>query len=188
MAKRPTSEMWLAARQQWEADPKENFETIGRSLGVSRVASSKRASKEGWARPQNLRQIVERAQLQADVKVSPKPLEVSDVTGKTTEQAAVDIRADVLKTHRQDWHEHRSVFTLLAIADDLDAGKKAKISADMLIVRQKGERAAYGLDDSEAAGKTVEREMSDLEIAHRLAYILQCARDRQDAERALSSA
>lgn len=71
MPKRPTSEMWLAARQQWEANPKENFETIGKSLGVSRVAASKRAAKEGWARPQNLRQILERAQLRADVKVSP---------------------------------------------------------------------------------------------------------------------
>lgn len=138
--------MWLAARQRWEADPRANFETIGKEMGVSRVAVSKHADKEGWARAKNLRQINERAHLEADVKVTPKLSDVSDVTGKTTEQAAVDVRSDLLVSHRGDWVSHRELFPIADIKADFESGKKAKISAEMLAIRQKGERAAYGLD------------------------------------------
>lgn len=182
MAKRPTADVWLSARQQWEADPTHTFESIAKIVGVSRVAVSKRASpeQEGWSRPQSLRQIVEKAQIQADAKVTPKLRDVSAVTGKSTEQAAVDVRADLLESHRKDWMSHRKLFTLDKISADFDEGKKAKISAEMTLLRQKGERQAYGLDDG-AAGQEADgrRELSEVERATRLAALLVTLKARQ---------
>lgn len=153
MSKRPSQEAWAEARTRWEADPKENFETIGQAMGVSRVAVSKRAAKEGWERVKTLRQIVQKAQLQAD-KVSAKVSEVSGAPLKSAAELAVDVRSDVLERHRADWAEHRKFFGLDEIKEDFDNGKKAKISAEMLLIRQKGERAAYGLDEESKGGET----------------------------------
>lgn len=150
---RPTADAWADARRRWEADPKENFETIGKSLGVSRVAASKRAAKEGWERVQSLRQIVEKAQLQADSKVTAKLSQVTEEERKeATVAQAINKRADVLVQHRGDWEEHRELFPLTEIKQDFEVGKQAKISAEMLMIRQKGERAAYGLDTEEDPG------------------------------------
>jgi hypothetical protein len=129
-----------------------------------------------------LRQIVEKAQLQADAKVTPKLRDVSQVTGKSTEQAAVDVRADLLEAHRTDWKRHRELFTLDKISADFDEGKKAKISAEMTLLRQKGERQAYGLDDG-AAGPEADgrRELSEVERASRIASIMERARKAREA-------
>lgn len=152
MAKRPSTDTWLAAKQCWEADPTHTFESIAKWMGaqgspVSRVAVSKRAAKEEWARPKNLAQINEQAQLQADTKVSPKQEHVSGETSKkAVEQAAVQVRAAVLELQRGDWKSHREKFSLEAVAEDFEKGKQAKISAEMLAIRHRGEREAYGME------------------------------------------
>lgn len=169
---RPTKDRWLEARERWESNPTETFESISKWVGVSRVAVSKRADKEGWKRPTNLRQIVEKAHLQADAKVTPKLSLVTAETAKRTEQTAVDVRADVLEVHRSEWARHRELFTLEDIQEDFDNGRKAKISAEMLLLRQKGERAAYGLDAIELGDAGSGRELSDVERAAKLAAIL----------------
>ena len=163
---RPTKEAWQAARQRWEADPGETFESVSKTLDVSRVAVSKKAAAEGWERVQSLRKIVEKAHLQAD-KVSVKLSQVTSGPPKTTVSAAIDIRADLLERHRADWSQHRGLFTLAGIKKDFDAGKKAKISAEMLTLRQKGERAAYGLDVAEPAKSDFDG-MDDAEIDKRI--------------------
>ncbi len=154
MAARPTQDAWLAARQRWESDPTETFESISKVVKVSRVAVSKKADKEGWQRPVSLHEINQKAQLQADLKVarrvSPERREVTAVTGKSNEQAAVDVRVRVIETHRADWWLHRDLFPLDKIAEDFEVGKQAKISAEMLMIRQKGERDAYGLSQVDA--------------------------------------
>lgn len=145
---RLNKDQWAKARELWESDPTANFETIAGLFGVSRVAVSKRAAGEGWEKVQPLASINEAAQLRADAKVSGETDKVSGETRKrATVEAAIDVRADVLERHRADWASHRKHFSLDAIAEEFENGKKAKISAEMLLLRQKGERAAYGLDD-----------------------------------------
>lgn len=159
MSKRPSQEAWAEARARWEADPKESFESIAQWLGVTRAAVSRKAKAAPvWEKVKSLRKIVEQAHLQAD-KVSAAGQKVSDGTSKSPVAAAVDIRSDVLERHRADWDQHRKLFGLSAIADDFEAGKKAKISAEMLLLRQKGESAAYGLD---APDTDTDQEMSEL--------------------------
>jgi hypothetical protein len=160
---RLSRDQWQEARIAWEADPKATFESIGVGYGTSRVAVSKQAAKNDWQKVRPLASINEAAHLRADArtveknkpnasgevtpKLSPDP-EVAPRNSKmATVQQAVNVRADIVERHRADWDEHRRHFELGTIAEDFEQGKKAKISAEMLLLRQKGERAAYGLDD-----------------------------------------
>lgn len=145
---RLNADQWQDARQAWEADPTLTFESLAEKLGLSRQAVSKKAKGDGWTKVGSLRKVAERAQLKADGKVA----QVAGATGKkdqeATFEASVEIRADVIDRHRSDWAEHRKLFTLSEIKKEFEAGKQAKISAEMLAIRQKGERAAYGLEDA----------------------------------------
>ena len=125
------------------------FSELGAELGCSHAAISQRAKKEGWQRLPDMKSIADRAQFKADARESAKLTGVTYSVSckKHTREAAEDIRADVIERHRTDWARHRNLFGLDAIAADFDTGKSAKISAEMLAIRQKGERAAYGLDD-----------------------------------------
>lgn len=154
---RLTADQWIEARQKWEADPSLTFEALAEQLGLTRQAVSKKANANGWAKVGALRQVVEKAQFKADAKVAQVASEAGQVAGATTKkdqratfEASVEIRADVIDRHRSDWAEHRKNFKISEIKDDFENGKKAKISAEMLLIRQKGERAAYGLEDNGA--------------------------------------
>lgn len=147
---RLTASQWLEARQKWEADPSLTFESLADKLGLSRQAVSKRANAEGWAKVGALRQAAEKAQFKADGKVAQVAGATSKKDAAATFEASVEIRADVIDRHRVDWAEHRKNFAIAEIKEDFENGKKAKISAEMLLIRQKGERAAYGLEDNNA--------------------------------------
>ena len=127
------------------------FEGLADRVKLSRQAVSKRAATEGWSKVGSLRQASERAQFKADGKVA----QVAGATTKkdvaATFEASIEIRADVIDRHRVDWAEHRKSFAVADVKKDFENGKKAKISAEMLLIRHKGERAAYGLDDAAAA-------------------------------------
>jgi len=141
---RLTPDQWAAARVKWEADPVLTFAEMGRALGVSEAAVRQRAKAESWMKVGVMRGIVERAHIKADAKLRPNFEGEVQKAGAMT--AAEDIRADVIERHRADWAEHRTHFGIADIAADFDVGKRAKISAEMLKIRQQGEREAYGLD------------------------------------------
>lgn len=148
MAKRLSKDDWEAARIAWESDLTQTDESIAQKIGMSKAAVVKRRTREGWCRAGALQNIQQRAQLSADLRSN---LGVTEGYIKSDSiNAAVEIRADVLDRHRADWAEHRQHFTLGAIAADFELGKSAKITAEMLKIRQEGERKAYGLDDSQA--------------------------------------
>jgi hypothetical protein len=171
MAKRPSQDAWETARRTWESDPKQTFESIAQDMGVSRVAVSKRANRadDPWSRPQNMREIVDKAQRRADArevaaKVSAEAAKVAVETRKeSVAEEATELRANVLERHRADWSEHRRLFTLAEIKADFEAGKSAKISAEMLTLRQKGERAAYGIEDAAPANPMESMSIEELE-------------------------
>ncbi len=148
---RLTPEQWAAARAKWEADAALSHADIAADLGVSRQAVAKRAAAEGWARAPELADLAKRAHLKADRRqvaglVAGPVDSATEKSTLATREAAEDIRADVIERHRADWAEHRTHFRIADIAEDFDLGKRAKISAEMLKIRQQGEREAYGLD------------------------------------------
>ena len=63
----------------------------------------------------------------------------------------------MVETHQGEWERHRTLFAIDAIKADFDLGKSAKISAERLMIRHKGERAAYGLDEGKSEAEIVIR-------------------------------
>lgn len=169
MTKRASKDEWEAARQRWEADATLNFTDLSATLGVSKQAVAHRANKEGWQRVGAMQNMSQRAQLMADkrqlVSDNKIPLNVQRSAGVI--DAATEIRASLLERHRKDWEEHRERFPLEDLAGgkevtdpktgektktkgDFEQAKCAKITSEMISIRQQGERKAYGLDEPAA--------------------------------------
>lgn len=156
--RRMTVEEWQEVRARWEADPRDGYTWVVRemNLSVSDVSVFKRARKETWAKKASLKTIVERAQSKADEQGSQR---VSGDRLPLTNSVAVDLRANVIDKHRQEWQEHREQFALesiVAIDPETskttvsDGGEKlarvAKTVAETIKTRQQGERDAWGLN------------------------------------------
>lgn len=145
--KRMTPDEWADVRAKWEGDPRDGYTWVVNemNLSVSDVAVLKRARNEGWAKKASLKTIVERAQTKADEKVSRK---VSGKVSPLTESDAVDLRADVIEKHREEWGEHRTTFPMSGMLgeDGLGVARVAKTVAEAIKIRQEGERKAWGLD------------------------------------------
>lgn len=137
---------WTGARQAWEMSQAATDTSVAAEFGVSRQAVSLKRQAEGWQKVGALATVTQRAQLAADKINLAQDLAANPKKAEALE-TAVDIRADLLGQHRSEWSEHRKLFPLANIRDDFNAGKSAKISAEMLRIRQDGERRAYGISD-----------------------------------------
>lgn len=160
MAKRLTKDDWSEARILWETDTTVNDSFIAEKYGISQQAVTKKRKSDNWQRVGAMQNIGQRAQFMADGKLC----EVVQHNQKASiVDSAVEIRADVIDRHRGDWAEHRKHFTVAAISSNFELGKSAKITAEMLKIRQEGERKAYGLDDvTNAPSTSIADAMADL--------------------------
>ena len=143
MAKRLSKDEWATARVMWESDQSATDTSVAGVFGVSKQAVEQQRKKNNWQKVGAIQNVSERAQFAAD-NLSKLGL---DKQKASSIDSAVEIRADVIDRHRGDWAEHRKHFTVVAISSDFELGKSAKITAEMLKIRQEGERKAYGLDD-----------------------------------------
>jgi hypothetical protein len=130
-----TRQQWQQARVEWESNPDLTITELARRYNVARNTVAERKQKEGWRK----------AGIDDCKKNGPLPQSV---------QLYADNVERLLECHRQEWEEHRSLFDLGAIAMNFELGKTAKISAEMLAIRQKAEREAWGLNERE--GETQE--------------------------------
>ena len=140
---RLTADQWAIIRAEREAGA--SFGDLAARFGVSKAAVSKASKREGWGDGSDVGEIIRR-------KVTEKVTGV--VTAETARHkaeiidAAAEKGAEVIRLQRDDWERHRNHFG--SVPADLDAGKLAKLSAEMLAIRQKAERIAWGLDESES--------------------------------------
>lgn len=150
---RLTKDQWSAARELWESDSTQTDESIAEKFGVSKsaVVKTRTQGSDCWKRAGSLQTVQQRAQFAADVKSNHPSYQGHHKSA--TIDAAVEVRATLLSKHRDDWNEHRNLFTLGGIAKNFELGKSAKITAEMLKIRQEGERKAYGLDDQQQQAK-----------------------------------
>lgn len=136
-----SAEDWNLARAQFAAG--KSLSAIARGLEVDRSLVSRRAKHENWA------ETAVEAQIQIRVRAESMAMGTdtdSDDALESAIQSAAEQSAAVLKRHREEWREHSEQFPLTAIADDFNLGKSAKISAETLSIRQRGERIAWSLD------------------------------------------
>ncbi|MDY0274786.1 MAG: hypothetical protein RBR42_05010 [Desulfomicrobium sp.] len=148
--KRLTADDWETIRAERETGV--SFRALADKWGITHQAIQRRSKREGWGDGQDLSQAIRR-------KVAEKVAGVvAGVNPKKRAQAinaAAARGAEVVARHKQDWEDHHQRFTVNGVADDFDLGKSAKISAEMLAIRQKAERAAHGLDDRAEGPVTV---------------------------------
>ncbi len=134
---RLTLDAWQEVRAAHEIGT--SFTDLARRFGVSRQAIQKRAKTEGW-------QVDQAAVSEVLARVA-----VKIATDPAKKDAAIEVAADqvaqIIKLHRSEWQGHRGLFPLKDLAKDFEAGKRAKISAEMVALRQRAERAAWGLDN-----------------------------------------
>ena len=150
---RLTDEEWATARTRWEADPILSLRELAQQLGVTHGAVNKAAKRFEWVKVASDAAMLRDALLMADAVAAGVSIEeVKSSRGKASTDAALCIRAAVIERHRADWEQHRTEYPLGGIAADFELGKSAKISAEMLTLRQKGERAAHGLDAAHDEG------------------------------------
>lgn len=154
---RLTKDQWSAARIEWESDKSVNDSMLAEKYGITQQAVTKKRMADGWQRAGVMQNIAQRAQIQADESEIAQSSSTTNAATKVVQHnqkadvvnVAVEIRAKLLETHREDWKEHRKQFTISEIANDFTLGKSAKITAEMLKIRQEGERKAYGLDEQQ---------------------------------------
>lgn len=135
---------WATIRAEYEAGTSQS--ELSRKFSVSRKAIQKHIESEGWT--QDLEPAIQR-------KVAEKVAGV--VAGCDPKKKAIAIdaeasrRADVTNRHRDEWDEHKNLADEAIGMKDFEIAKLAKITAEMLKIRQEGERKAWGLDVAVAA-------------------------------------
>lgn len=147
MAKQKTD--WKAARRRWESG-NETYADIARAIGVTRAAVYMRAKKEGWRR---VIPSAEYVQIKADSMDAAAELareairaEMAAVRAQV-ERDAIEVRAQLIRAHRQEWREHAVAFSIEKIMEGgYEAARVAKMAAEAIWWRQRGERLAWGLD------------------------------------------
>ena len=135
-----TADQWGAVRAEREVGA--TFASLAAKFGVSHQAIQKRAKKEVWGDGSDVGEAVRKkvAEKVANVVAGCNPKKKAEAIDAAASRAAA-----VVEMHRAEWAEHREAFG--SVAKDFDEGKHAKISAEMLTIRQRGERIAHGLDD-----------------------------------------
>ena len=140
---RLTQEQWEEARALRESGV--SLSEVAARIGVDRAAVSRRAKREEWDDGSDVAETVRR-------KVTEKVTGVVTGVDPKRKAEAIDAAAEkasrIIERHKEDWEKHHAFFTVSAIAAEFDLGKSAKISAEMLAIRQKAERTAWGLDDN----------------------------------------
>lgn len=191
---RLTSDQWAEMRAAWEASPKQGIAWLVRKEGgpfdVTEEAVRQRRAREGWTKRGHLGSVAERAQIAADgPRLAPPDPELGppelgpeesadsgassagaepaggpELAPGAAEKSAVELRAELLQKHREEWKAARALLyrsmRLGRAATGFEAAKFAKISAETLSLIQHGERKAWGLDAAQADLK----QLSDEEL------------------------
>ncbi len=85
--------------------------------------------------------VVDQANVSAD-----HMKKIVEAATKAAEEQAVDARAEVIARHRNEWEDHKVLLNTAIEKADFDKAKLAKITAETTMIRQVGERKAWGLD------------------------------------------
>ena len=131
---------WETIRAEYEAGS--TMGELSRKHGVNKAAISRRAKKEGWT--QDLSGVVDRL---AEAKVN-GIVNTVDLKKKAEAVDAAAVRkADVILRHRDAWPKIKALNAQAIEAQDFNAAKLAKITAETERIIQDGERKAWGITD-----------------------------------------
>ena len=159
---RLTADQWETIRAEREAG--ESFDKLAQAHGVTKAAIIKQAKKHNWSDGTDVGAAVRRkvTEMVTGVVTGGNP----EKKAQAIEKAAAKVVA-VVASHQKEWHDHRERFGVpktsaeVEVKESFEDAKLAKITAEMLMIRQKGERAAHGLEDGET-GQSREQDRKPL--------------------------
>lgn len=153
-----------------KAEAKLLFESLGVKpqaiadrFGVSRTIIDRMIVDENWKEPRP-GVVDSAAKAAALMKLEGKQVRVSDMDKdamREMEKKLAREAADVLALHRNDWEQHRQVFGS-CVFSDIEQAKAAKMSAEAIMVRQKGERETYEITTNKRPMDTIEEQLKKL--------------------------
>lgn len=154
--------LWIAARAMYESDKTISYPDIAAEFGISTTTVSRRGREERWTKcVENLAGMSEKAHHIADKakaaldEVGPDltPEKRAEVQAIVTEETGAEVRAKILKRHREEWAAPRKIaYEAIQkgqagnIAAAFEQAKLAKITSEVLRNVQDGERKAWGMD------------------------------------------
>lgn len=131
---------WETIRAEYEAGASQN--QLAQRYEVSRGAIQKHIKAEGWT--QDVTEVINRL---TEAKVA------GVVAGSTPQKKAEALsraagdKADVIQRHRDAWPKIKALNAQAIEAQDFNAAKLAKITAETERIIQDGERKAWGIQD-----------------------------------------
>lgn len=139
---------WETIRAEYEAGA--TMGELSRRHGVDKAAISRRARGEGWTR--DVSGAVDRL---TDAKVN-GIVNTADPQKKAEAiDRAAEAKAAVIMRHKAEWDRHKVIMDEALANEDFNVAKLAKITAEMLKIRQDGERRAWGIQDKSEPGPAV---------------------------------
>lgn len=131
---------WETIRAEYEAGS--SMGELSRRHGVSKAAISKHAGAECWL--QDVSAAVNRL---AEAKVNGIVNTVNPKKKAAALDFAADRKAAVINRHREAWPAIKELNAQAIEAQDFEAAKLAKITAETERIIQDGERKAWGIAD-----------------------------------------
>ena len=131
---------WERIRAEYEAGA--TMGELSRRHGVDKAAISRRAKKDGWTA--DLSEVVNR---RAAAKINGIVNTVDPQKRAEAVESAADARVAVIQRHRGAWPKIKELNAQAIEAQDFNAAKLAKITAETERIIQDGERRAWGIQD-----------------------------------------
>lgn len=117
-------------RVLYETTP-QPLSTLAKNFRISIEMLARIIAEHGWRRAVGGRELI---------GVSHERAIPSD-----TQSTIADLRAAVLRRHREEWQDHAQMFGIGA--DNIEVARHGKTAAEMLLLRQRGERDAWGITE-----------------------------------------
>ena len=137
---RPGLDIWDSVRAEYEVGASQI--ELAEKFKVSRKAIQNHIKDEGWAK-ENVSGAISRRAAEKVAKI----VAGSDLKKRA---AAVDAEADrvalVVERHRAEWSDHAVLVNEAVAKKNFEMAKLAKITAETIMIRQTGERRAWGIE------------------------------------------
>ncbi len=147
---------WERARADHEIGASLN--AVAKKYGISRRAVQLRAKKESWEQD---------VTVSLDRKVAEKVAGIVAGSDSIKRAEAIDSAAGevaaVVTRHRREWTDHAQLLSEAMDGRDFDKARLAKITAEIIMIRQTGERRAWGIDKDATERKSLPEFLDDLQ-------------------------
>lgn len=148
---------WETIRAEYEAGASQS--ELSKRHGVSRTAIQKRIKSEGWM--QDVTDVINRL---TEAKVAGLVAGCNPQKKAEALSRAAEDKAAVIQRHRNAWPKIKSLNVQAIEAQDFEAAKLAKITAETERIIQDGERKAWGIADKPQENEACVQETQNVAV------------------------